>query len=361
MPEVKAYDLDRHLRQGLAPLYLISGDEPLLAQECMDTIRKAARAAGCEERSVHHAEGNFAWGNLIEDLSGVSMFASKRLIELHYLKGNLEKNAADAICGCLPSLSEDNTLLVRMMRLSAPRNRRPAWYKKLTINGVHVEVWPVEIRDMPNWLNRRLRASGIRMTAAASRLLSEMTEGNLLMAVQEIEKLQILDQGQTWDSEALLQVSADSSRYSAYNLIDEALTGNLRHALKILYGLQQEREPPMRILYSLHKELLALHEMVEAVESGARPQDAVKARRIIWKRAKLVERAITHLSRTRVEELLARLAWTEQAVMGLTLPDVWTMLRELLIGMSCPQAGTLLHSARMVDMDRTIRPLFLDG
>ena len=40
------------LQQQLLPVYLISGDEPLLVQECCDQVRRAARNAGCTDREV---------------------------------------------------------------------------------------------------------------------------------------------------------------------------------------------------------------------------------------------------------------------------------------------------------------------
>ena len=53
--------LSAHLAQGLAPLYVVYGDEPLLAIEAGDAIRAAARAAGCEEREVLVVEAGFKW------------------------------------------------------------------------------------------------------------------------------------------------------------------------------------------------------------------------------------------------------------------------------------------------------------
>ena len=43
MPSLRADDLSAHLAKTLAPLYVIHGDEPLLALEAGDTIRAAAR------------------------------------------------------------------------------------------------------------------------------------------------------------------------------------------------------------------------------------------------------------------------------------------------------------------------------
>ncbi|MBK1702574.1 DNA polymerase III subunit delta, partial [Thiococcus pfennigii] len=41
-----------HLRRGLAPVYLLSGGEPLQLRDAAEAIRAAARAAGCDEREV---------------------------------------------------------------------------------------------------------------------------------------------------------------------------------------------------------------------------------------------------------------------------------------------------------------------
>jgi Fe-S cluster assembly scaffold protein SufB len=44
--------LETHLAKGLAGLYVVYGDEHLLAQEACDRIRATARAAGYTDRSV---------------------------------------------------------------------------------------------------------------------------------------------------------------------------------------------------------------------------------------------------------------------------------------------------------------------
>ena len=44
------------LAKGLAPVYLVSGDDTLLVTEACDQIIAAARAQGYTERSVHHVD-----------------------------------------------------------------------------------------------------------------------------------------------------------------------------------------------------------------------------------------------------------------------------------------------------------------
>ncbi|MCZ2407570.1 MAG: DNA polymerase III subunit delta, partial [Burkholderiales bacterium] len=44
--QVALAQLSSQLQRGLAPLYVLHGDEPLLQQEAADAIRAAARAQG---------------------------------------------------------------------------------------------------------------------------------------------------------------------------------------------------------------------------------------------------------------------------------------------------------------------------
>ena len=80
-PEKLAADLKARLR----PVYLVSGDEPLLVQECADQIRAAARAGGCSERQVFEAgERSFDWMELAQGAGSMSLFAERKLIEIRF-------------------------------------------------------------------------------------------------------------------------------------------------------------------------------------------------------------------------------------------------------------------------------------
>ena len=75
------------LAQGLAPVYLISGDEPLTAGEAADAVRAAARKAGFTERIVFSIDRSFAWDELKQAAREMSLFAERRLFELRNLQG----------------------------------------------------------------------------------------------------------------------------------------------------------------------------------------------------------------------------------------------------------------------------------
>ena len=79
--------LPAHLKKELLPIYVVSGEEPLLVEEALDHIRAAARRNGFTERDVFDVERGFNWGNVIEACASLSLFASRRIVEVRMPKG----------------------------------------------------------------------------------------------------------------------------------------------------------------------------------------------------------------------------------------------------------------------------------
>ena len=61
---VRPEQLAAHLRKTLASLYLVFGEETLLAQEAADTLRAAARERGHAERECLTVDAGFDWNAL---------------------------------------------------------------------------------------------------------------------------------------------------------------------------------------------------------------------------------------------------------------------------------------------------------
>ena len=66
--------LKESLGKQILPVYIVSGDEPLLIQEACDVIRGALRDRGYDQRDLFHAEGRFDWKEVL--FSANSMFFS---------------------------------------------------------------------------------------------------------------------------------------------------------------------------------------------------------------------------------------------------------------------------------------------
>ena len=151
--QLRADQLPAALARGLQPLYVIHGDEPLLAQEAADTIRAAARATGCSERTVHTVAGaHFDWSGLLGDAGALSLFAERRLIEIRIPSGKPGKDGGEALQRYVATIvgagGEDITLVL-LPRLDRAQ-LGSAWFTALDGAGASVRVDPVERRALPH-------------------------------------------------------------------------------------------------------------------------------------------------------------------------------------------------------------------
>ena len=71
---LKPEQLNASLQKSLAPVYFLSGDEPLQQGEAADVIRKTARQLGYNSREIFSVEANFAWNQLALSADSLSIF-----------------------------------------------------------------------------------------------------------------------------------------------------------------------------------------------------------------------------------------------------------------------------------------------
>ena len=142
--------LSAHLQQQILPVYVVSGDEPLQVQEACDAIRARAREAGCDEREVMQVEGKFKWDQLLSASAEMSLFADRKLIELRIPSGKPGAEGSKAFTAYLENPG-DNILLVVAGKIDkASTNSK--WFKALDRAGAILQIWPVEARELPRWL-----------------------------------------------------------------------------------------------------------------------------------------------------------------------------------------------------------------
>jgi len=326
------------LRKALKPLVWIAGDDPLLLQESADAVRQFCRESGFEEREVFTVDRGFDWNQFLQTTDNLSLFATRKLLEIRLPSAKLEEPARDALLHYLQSPNPDYLVLVTSPRVEAATlNTR--WFKSLEAAGWFLPIWPVSMDELPDWLGQRLLKAGLRASPEAIQLLVQRIEGNLLAAVQEIEKLRLLinpagQQPVTIDAETVLESVADSSRHSAFTLIDAALTGNASRSLKILRGLRDEGTEPLAILGATCAELRRLLPRVKQIEAGqplARVADEAVGRN--FRRKAPITRALRRLRPAHLYRLLDQARLVDYSVKGLHDGDPWLELENLFLGL----------------------------
>lgn len=260
-------NLASHLKKPLLPCYLVSGDEPLLVAETLDAIRDAAREQGYTSRDLHVQSPGFDWQTLASSANNLSLFATRRILELRLPTGKPGREGAAAIAGLAEQSGDDLLFLVVTPKLdrSAAGSK---WVKALESRGATIQVWPVALRDLPGWISARMRKLDLSPDTEAVRMIADRVEGNLLAADQEIEKLRLLHGAGPVTAEDVSRAVADSSRFDVFQLVDAALAGDTRRALRILGGVRAEGIEPVVVVWALTRELRTLARLAASVEAG---------------------------------------------------------------------------------------------
>jgi DNA polymerase-3 subunit delta len=328
--QLRPEQLDAHLKQRLAPVYFISGDEPLRVLEAADAVRSAARAQGFEEREVLNVAAGFDWNSLLAEAGNLSLFAQRRIIDLRLPTGKPGDAGARALREFVTRPPEDTLLLITAGRLD-PASRKGKWVQALDQAGVVVFVWPLEPKEFPGWVQARMRRRGLEPDAEAVRMLADRVEGNLLACVQEIDKLYLLRGAGPVDAEAIAGLVADHARFDVYTLVDAALAGRAARSVRILGGLQAEGTAPPVVIWALARELRQLAAMAADLARG-QSVAGVLARYRVWSNRKaVVGTALQRLPAATCAGLLRQCAVVERICKGRAAGNAWDELLQLIL------------------------------
>lgn len=350
--QVSTEQLRKHLKQGIQPIYFVYGDEPLQIRDNTDMLRKASRYYGFEEREVYHADKNFDWQQLHQAACEISLFSSKKLIEIYLSTGKPGDKGSKAIVDYCKNRVEDNILLIYTGELDSS-GKRSKWFKQLQSSAVIVAVYPLKDQKLTNWLIQRLYKEGLHCTDEALKFLAEFVEGNLLAADQEIIKLSLLygKSDKTTDTtaittaittteistEQLLSAINDNSRYKGFDLFDTVLKGQNKQVLSMLNSFQHDGTAMPWLIFILAKEIRMLA-IISAHQQHMHLSAAMSKVYIFAQRKALIERALTVLAKDKNsfnwQDPLVQLSTIDKISKGVIRGDPWISLSALLLEIS---------------------------
>jgi len=325
--QLRPTQLASHIAKGLSPLYVVHGDEPLLAIEAGDEIRTAARSAGFDQREILVAEPGFKWEAFAAANRNLALFGERKLIDLSVPSGKPGVEGARVLEDCAANPSADTITLVTLPRLDRAA-QASAWFSALEQAGVSIAVYPLERGELPQWLGTRLARQKQRVTNETLQFLAEATEGNLLAAKQEIEKLGLLLPEGELEHDAVERAVADVSRFDVFQLSEAWLAGDAARALRILAALEAAGEGVPLLLWQLGEDLHALASVLTATTAGTPVAAAVRTARVWGRRQGALERAARRVDPSSLRPLLIRLARLDALAKGIGRGNVWDELAD---------------------------------
>ena len=256
----------------------------------------------------------------------------------------IEKHCPEIIIkGEAKNIDEAQTLIHKfnpdiLFLVSAPKLDRSGssakWVKAIDAHGGVVQIWPISPRDLPGWIATRMKGAGLTPNRDAVRLIADRVEGNLLAADQEIEKLRLLHGEGEITVADIDKAVADSSRFDVFKLVDAALAGDARRALKILGGVRTEGVEPVIVMWALTREIRTLAGLADRIRNGSDLSAAMRSARVWQNRQGLVRACIGRHAPGDFFRLLKLAREADAAAKGQLRADPWQLATRIVVDLA---------------------------
>lgn len=275
--------LDAHLNKTLAPIYLICGDEIVLKNEALQSIRRAAKSRGFTERTRLSSASVFEWDNLGALLQSTSLLGDKKIIELDFRDQTPPKTAITVLEDYAKHPHPDTLLIIELAKVD-DKISRASWFKACDQAGATLTYWPLTRPELITWIKQRAQKYQLNIDANAIQLLADYVEGNLIAAQQMLEKLYLLQPADRISIDDLTPLLADESRFSVFDLMEALLNGEASRATTILKTLEEDGIEPAIILWAITRELRLLAQLSQEKRAGQSLDSLFQKHRIFSKR-----------------------------------------------------------------------------
>ena len=295
------------LVKNLSPLrqcYLIFGDDPWLVDTSKLQILAQAKREGFEERVQLVQENSFNWNDLVQEWQAMSLFATRRIIEIQLPQSKPGAEGSAVLSALMQTPNPDMLLILHGPKLAAEQTNSK-WFKSLDAHGIYLPCITPEGAQFMRWLESRIHHFQLNLTHDARTMLLSLYEGNLLAADQALQLLQLLAPKKPIEVSDLSQYFEDQSRFTVFQLSDALLENHQTKVQHMLSQLRSDGTAMPIILWALFKELTLLLTLKQAQTQGENLANLWSKHRIWDKRKPLYQHALTRLSLTQIEHMLA--------------------------------------------------------
>ena len=315
------------IAKKIYPVYMVSGDEPLQQMESLDMIRAFLKENDYLEREVLDVDVQFDWQRLMDEAASMSLFASRRIVELRLPSAKPGRQGSQMLKEYLSQPPEDTVLIINAGKVDG-NAKKSAWYKAVEQSGLVVQCWPVPVEKLSAWLKQRFKMRDMDAAHEVLAYISQHIEGNLLAADQEIEKLSLLLGPGKITYADVAEAITSQSRYNVFELADVMLTGNPARVIKILMGLKAEGIVPVVVNWAITKDIRLLSQVAVDVSSA----DYLLKRSGVWQsRLAMFKVCLSRHSQRSFQMMLKRCAYIDASSKGMIDANVWDEIESLCV------------------------------
>lgn len=330
-----ADNLAVQLDKQLHPIYILLGNEPLLVEESRSAIYRAAYRGGFTEKQHFSLEKNTYWEDIYNSLQAMSLFSSKKIIELELPSTGVNTSITKELTAIIPLLHPDIILVVIGSKITKAQENTK-WFKQLSTTACRVNCLTPDITRLPQFIKARCKFLNLKPDNEALQMLSQWYEGNLLALSQSLEKLTLLYPDGELNLVRLEKALSRSNHYTVFHWVDALLAGKTKRSQRILRQLKAEGIEPVIITRALQKELTQLFTMATSLKLSNLHQ-IFEQHRIWQSKRPLYTAALGRLSTTHIRHLLQLLCKIEITTKTQYEQSSWPLLQQLGIEACMPQ------------------------
>lgn len=300
-------------------MYLVAGDEALLASSVVLAIKTACLkggVAGLNEDQYQAGETDV--DKVLAAARTLPMMAKRRYVLLRGLErwepkagareGKVtDKDPLEKLLDYAKAPSPSTVLVL----LGAGVDKRRKLYTVAKADGFLVACEPLSRGDLPRWIEQRVSARGCKINAAVADLLAELTGPELSPVADAVERLCLyVGDGNEIGEDSVATCIVRLRQASVWELVSAVGRRDAGAALAALADVYDPQDRGLRLLGVLAWSTRQLLRFDSAVRGGASPdQAAIRAGAPPFKARELSQqvKALPRADLERWPELLARL------------------------------------------------------
>lgn len=267
-------DVTKRASKGsLDPVYVLVGTERLLIERVVDTVRKAVDSMGASGFNIEVFDGKgLDAARVISSARTLPMMADTRLVLLRHVDAMTPTEQTN-LAEYLDDPCDSACLLITATKLDGRAKLSKAAKKA----GVLIEAKPLRGRELREFIRAEATAREHNIAPQAIEALLDAVGDDLAAIDDAVERLSLfVGAGQRIDADAVTMCVTRIRVESIWSLVDAIGLKDRRKGVAAAQSLLDDREPPLRLLAMVARQLRIVARMREALSEGLRPQDAAK-------------------------------------------------------------------------------------
>ena len=334
--KISSSELANHLSKTFHSIYFISGVEDLLIIESLDAIRKIASDNDYTDKTTFAVSGKFNWSEIDNSFKNQSLFGGKQFVEIHIPSSKPGKKGSESITNLIANLPEEALLVVVAGKLEKS-TKQAKWVKILLKHAIVIDCPKVYLSQFPGWLQNRLKAFDLDIDHDALEMFVVLTEGNLILAKQSIERLLMMQVSGRVTAEDISQCVADGAHFDLFQLTEAAIMRKPERVHRIFERLKSEGVLPVQMLGVLYWEIKNLMDASLDIDNGLSVKQAMQKANIWPSKQKIIGTYLANQPKGKMDLLVNQACKVDRIIKGVDFGNPWEEIGLLLFMFSEPE------------------------